>query len=68
VSLIRVNDKFDVEWEEGITVAELLRRMSFSFPLVIVSVDGAFVPREEYASRSIPEDAQVKVVHLIAGG
>jgi len=68
VSLIRVNDKYETEWDEHLTVAELLRRLSFSFPIVIVSVDGAFVPKEEYASRFIPEGAQVKVVHMIAGG
>jgi sulfur carrier protein len=66
--MIRVNDKFEVEWEEGTTVARLLERLNFSFPLVIVSIDGALVTKDEYASRQIPDGAQVKVLHLVAGG
>jgi sulfur carrier protein len=66
--MIRVNDKFEVEWEEGTTVTRLLERLNFSFPLVIVSIDGALVPKDKYASHQIPDGAQVKVLHLVAGG
>jgi thiamine biosynthesis protein ThiS len=66
--MICVNDKFEVDWEEGMTVALLLKRLKFSFPLIIVSVDGVLVPQGEYATRRIPEDAQVKVLHMSAGG
>lgn len=66
--MIRVNDKFEVEWQEGLTVAELLERLKFSFPLIIVSVDGVMVPKGEYATRCIPDNAEVKVLHMTAGG
>jgi thiamine biosynthesis protein ThiS len=66
--MIRVNDKFEVAWEEGMTVTELLKRLKFSFPLIIVSVDGVLVPKEEYATRQIPDRAEVKVLHMTAGG
>ena len=66
--MIHVNDKFKVEWEEGMTVARLLERLSFSFPLIIVSIDGALVPQDEYATRQVPEGAEVKVLHMTAGG
>ena len=66
--MIRVNDKFEVEWEEGMTVTELLKRLKFSFPLIIVSVDGELVPKEEYTTREIHDDATVKVLHMTAGG
>lgn len=66
--MIRVNDKFEVEWEEGMTVAQLLERLKFSFPLVIVSINGALVPKDEYATRRVPGDAEVKVLHMTAGG
>jgi sulfur carrier protein len=68
IPMIRVNDKFEVEWEEGMTVTELLKRLRFSFPLIIVSVDGELVPKEEYATRMIQDDAKVKVLHMTAGG
>ena len=66
--MIRVNDKFEVEWDNGMTVAQLLKRLKFSFPLIIVSVNGVMVPKEEYATRHIPDDAEVKVLHMTAGG
>ena len=66
--MIRVNDKFEVAWEEGMTVTELLKRLKFSFPLIIVSVDGVLVPKEEYATRQLPDEAEVKVLHMTAGG
>lgn len=66
--MIRVNGKFEVEWEEGMTVARLLERLRFSFPLVIVTVGGELVPREAYARYDVPDGSDVRVVHMTAGG
>lgn len=66
--MIRVNGKFTVEWQEGMTVAQLLEQLKFTFPLVIVSIDGELVPKEAYATQQIPDQAEVKVLHMTAGG
>lgn len=66
--MVRVNNKFDLEWEEGLTVETLLQRLKFSFPMIIVSVNGQMVAKEQYATHQIPDDAQVQVLHMIAGG
>ena len=66
--MICVNGKFEVDWEPGMTVTQLLARLKFSFPLLIVSVEGVLVPKEEYATREIPDEAEVKVLHMTAGG
>ncbi len=66
--MIRVNDKFEVEWEEGMTVARLLERLRFTYPLVIVTVAGVLVPREAYARYEVPDGCEVRVVHMTAGG
>lgn len=66
--MIVVNDKFTVQWQEGLTVAQLLEELKFTFPLIIVSVDGVLVPKEAYATQLIPDKAQVKVLHMTAGG
>jgi thiamine biosynthesis protein ThiS len=66
--MIHVNDKFEVEWQEGMTVTRLLDRLKFSYPLVIVSIDGVLVPKDEYTVRQIPDGADVKVLHMTAGG
>ena len=57
-----------IEWEEGMTVSLLLQRLNFTFPLIIVSVDGVMVHKQDYASFSLPPDADVRVIHMTAGG
>lgn len=66
--MIRVNDKFEIEWEQGMTVERLLEQLKFSFPLIVVSIDNVLVSRDEYATRLVPDGAQVKVLHMTAGG
>ncbi len=66
--MIRVNEREEVEWQPGLTVAGLLERLRFTFPRLIVSVNGETVAPEEYATRAIPDGADVRVIHLMAGG
>jgi sulfur carrier protein len=66
--MIRVNDKFDVEWHERMTVNSILKALKFTFPMIVVSVNGKVVPRSEYGTTMIEDDDEVKVIHLIAGG
>ena len=66
--MIRVNDKFDVEWQKGMTVTSLLEILKFTFPMIIVSVNGKVIPRREYGTTTIEDNDDVKVIHLVAGG
>lgn len=66
--MIRLNNREEIEWEEGLTISRLLQRMRYSFPHIVVTIDGEVVPPEEYPTRLIPDGANVQVIHLIAGG
>jgi sulfur carrier protein len=66
--VIRVNNRDEVEWEEGLTVSALLERFRYTFAHIIVKINGEVVRREEYPTRTIPDGADVWVIHLIAGG
>jgi sulfur carrier protein len=66
--MILVNKRDRVAWQEGMAVADLLEQLRFTFPHIIVSIDGDLVPRSEYSTRQIPDEADVRVVHLMAGG
>jgi sulfur carrier protein len=66
--VIRVNRRDEVEWEDGLTVRALLEQLRYSFPHIIVTINGEVVPYEEYPTRTIPDQADVQVLHLIAGG
>lgn len=66
--MIRVNNRDEIEWEEGLTVFDLLERLRYILPHVMVAINGEVVPLEEYATRTIPDGADVRVGHSIAGG
>ena len=66
--MIQVNDRHEVPWREGMTVADLLEEMTYTYHEIIVKVDGELVPRDAYDTTTIPDGADVKGIHLIAGG
>jgi sulfur carrier protein len=66
--MIRVNNRDEMAWEEGLTVFALLERFRYTFPHIIVKIEGRVVPPVDYSTRVIPDGANVQVIHLIAGG
>ena len=66
--MILVNRRDQFGWRDGVTVSDLLDEFRFTFPHIIVSINGDLVPRADYPTRTIPDDADVRVVHLMAGG
>jgi sulfur carrier protein len=66
-AMIRVNGD-ETEWREGMTVQDVLVAKNYRFPLLIVSINEAIVPKPDYGSRRIPDGADVRVIHLMSGG
>jgi len=66
--MIEVNNKHKVPWQEGMTVSDLLERMGYTYHEIVVKVNGELVRKASYDSYIIPDDADVKAIHLIAGG
>jgi sulfur carrier protein len=64
---IKVNTQ-EIEWIRGETIAQLLERMRYTFPLVVVKIDGQVIAKADYQSIKIPDDCIVEVIHLISGG
>ena len=65
--MIKVNGK-DFEWEEQLTVEKLLDKKGFTYPKIIVKINGEVVTREEYCTKTIMDEEDVQVIHLLAGG
>jgi sulfur carrier protein len=57
-----------VEWEEGLTVKSVLKIMNYTFPKIVVRVNGTVIEQSEWAESRIPDGAEVHAHHLIAGG
>jgi len=65
--MLIVNDE-PLEYEAGMTVADILRKRNYIWRMLAVFVNGAFVPRGTYSTAPVPDGAEVKVIHQIAGG
>ena len=65
--MIKVNGR-DKEWEENLTVELLLEKCKYTFPLIMVKVNGKYIPKEKYKDVLIMDNDDVQVIHSIAGG
>ena len=66
--MIRVNDKWDISWRDGMTVQDLLKTCQFTHHAIVVSVNGKAVPPADFAAQPVTDGDQVRVVHVIGGG
>lgn len=57
-----------LEWVGNESVTQLLKRMNYTFPLVVVKIDGNVIPRSRYPDTIVPDGSRVEVIHLISGG
>ena len=65
--MIEVNGK-KLAWEEGMTVRRVLQLMNYTFPLIIVRVNGELVNNQDWDTTVIPQGANVQALHQMAGG
>lgn len=57
-----------VAYVEGETISELLQRMNYVFPMLVVAVDGRLVQEAEFANFKFGDGARIEVIHLTSGG
>jgi sulfur carrier protein len=65
---ISLNHKEESMAGESISVRELLSMMKFTFPLIIVKINGRLVKKEDYERVFIGDGDAVEAIHLISGG
>ena len=66
--MITVNQRDRVVWHRGMTISDLLMHLRYTFPQIVVSIDGDVVPHDAYDGTQIPDCADVRIIHLMAGG
>jgi len=64
---IEVNGR-RVDWVENETVSQLLKRMRYVFPLVVVKINDKVVPKKDFSNVIVPDNSKVAVIHMISGG
>lgn len=55
-------------WREGLVVRDALTLMNYTFKMLVIKLNGQLVKKDDYDSTPIPENADLKVIHLISGG
>ncbi|MFC1746216.1 sulfur carrier protein ThiS [Candidatus Riflebacteria bacterium] len=65
--MIYVNET-SIQWREKMTVSDALAAMQYDYTLITVTVNGQYVPNKEFEYFHIPDEAEVKAIHICHGG
>ncbi len=65
--MIKVDGK-TVIWQEGMTITELLNKIDDAHPYAVVRIDDKYVSRPNFDKTTIPDDCEVFLIPMIAGG
>lgn len=65
--MIRVNDKKH-PWREGMTIEDLLKELENSHHYVVIRINDKHVSKPHFGKTLIPDDAEVFLLPMIAGG
>ena len=65
--MIEVNGH-SIDFVENETVKDLLKRMKYTFPNVVVKINEELVKRVDFAETLVPDDSKIAVIHMISGG
>lgn len=57
-----------MNWQEGMTVRDILVARNYTFRMLVTKINGTLVKRADYDTTTVPDGADVKVIHLISGG
>jgi sulfur carrier protein len=66
--MINVNDKWQIAWQQDMTVSDLLKACQFTHQHIVVSINGTLVPPGQFGTTPVSDGDQVRVVHIIGGG
>jgi thiamine biosynthesis protein ThiS len=50
------------------TISELLARMNYVFPMLVVVIDGRIIQETDFNSSKFEDGAKIEVIHLTSGG
>lgn len=65
--MIQVADK-QIAWREGMTVSDLLNELEDPEPYAVVRINSQYVTRPNFEHTLVPDDSEVFLIPMIAGG
>ena len=65
--MIKVADHI-IDWREGMTISDLLIEINDPHPYAVVRINQSYVSRPNFDKTIIPDDAEVYLIPMVAGG
>lgn len=65
---MKLNDRPYNNWYEGLTIQDVIKYMNYTWPKLVVKVNGQLVWPEDYSNVFLQENDDLKIHHLLAGG
>jgi thiamine biosynthesis protein ThiS len=65
--MIEVNGR-KLAWHEGMTISDLLDEINDSHPYPVVRIGETYVSRPNFDKTTVPDNSQVFLIPMIAGG
>jgi len=61
-------DEDQKSWHDGMTIADLLETVPDGDQYAVIKVNGRYVSRPKFNRYKIPDNAEVRLIPMIAGG
>lgn len=65
---ITLNNRTEIFKESQHTVNDIFKIMNFTFPRVIVKLNGILIKKPQYDDTIVKEGDNLEIIHLISGG
>jgi sulfur carrier protein ThiS len=65
--MVRVSDR-EFPWREDMTIADLLKELGDPYPYSVARINNKTVPGYDFSRARIPDNSEVFLIPLIAGG
>jgi thiamine biosynthesis protein ThiS len=65
--VIQVSDQ-TVTWYEGMTISDLLDELGDPHPYAVVRINQIYISRPNFDQTTVPDDSEVFLIPMIAGG
>ena len=65
---INLNNREEIIERDSATISEILEIKKFTFPRIIVKLNGTLIKKPFYKETIVNEGDELNVIHLISGG
>jgi len=66
--MITINNRDKIDWQENMTVSDVLKKMGYCYSLITITVNGDLVTSDDFAYHLVPDNSEMTIFHLAHGG